>query len=247
MGKIIAVNGAPGSGKTTIAVKLAQELFAMTGERVIYLSSDLLVPSLSLLFPTAAKEKLHSLGSVMGKIPLTAVDLLGVLATTKEMDNLGYLGYKAGESSLTYPALTENRVLELLELLRGNCEHLIVDCDRNRSELLSVLACGVAEHVICLYNPDIRSMLYYACAEVPERAIRVLNISQSGLFLPVQEAKAHFGEFDHTIAYSHAVREQLAEGTLTKYAPDLALRASMHALAAQVRRSSTEAKPAAQA
>ena len=54
MAKIISVIGSPGSGKATVALKLAQELYCSTSNgAVIYLSPSLKVPALGVLFPTS--------------------------------------------------------------------------------------------------------------------------------------------------------------------------------------------------
>lgn len=234
MGKIIAVSGPPGSGKTTLSVKLAQEIYAATKSQVVYFSPDMLIPTLGVLFPTQKKENLKSIGSVLDRIPLTGDDILSVVATTKGMDNLGYLGYRSGEHPYTYSALTENKALELLACLKECSDYLIVDCDRNRDNLISILARSIADHVVYVHNPDLRSLLYYATEPMQECSIKVLNILEDGVFLPVQEANIHFGKFAHTCAYSKAVRVQMLEGELTKYVQDVGYRASLHKLAAVV-------------
>lgn len=234
MGKIIVVSGPPGSGKTTVSVKLAQEIYAAAKGRILYFSPDMLIPTLGVLFPSYRKEKLHSIGSVLDRIPLSAEDILSVMVITKEMDNLGYLGYRSGEHPYTYPALTENKALELLSSLKESSDYLIVDCDRNRDNLVSILARSVADQVVYVHNPDLRSMLYYATEPMPASAVKVMNILDGGVFLPIQEANAHFGKFSHTLAYSKAVREQMLEGDLTKYVQDVGYRASLHKLATEV-------------
>ena len=63
MAKIIAVIGSPGSGKTTVTLKLAQELYcATTSGAVIYLSPSLKVPALGVLFPNYTPDSIFSLG-----------------------------------------------------------------------------------------------------------------------------------------------------------------------------------------
>lgn len=242
MGMIIAVSGPPSSGKTTVAVKLAQEIYGVTKSRIIYYSPDMLIPTLGVLFPTHRKEKLHSIGSVLDRIPLTTEDILSVMITTKEMDNMVYLGYRSGEHPYTYPALTENKALELLTNLKESCEYLIVDCDRNRDDLVSILARSVADQVVYVHNPDLRSMLYYATEPMQASAIKVLNILDNDVFLPVQEANAHFGKFVHTLTYSKAVREQMLEGELTKYIQDVSYRTSVHKLATEVLQKAPESQ-----
>lgn len=56
MGKMIAVCGAPGSGKTTAALKIAEEIYYAKKGSVIFLSPDLNVPCLAFVFPNCKEE-----------------------------------------------------------------------------------------------------------------------------------------------------------------------------------------------
>lgn len=234
MGKLIAVSGPPASGKTTVAVNLAQEVYAATKQRVIYFSPDKLIPALGVLFPTRDRDKMYSIGGALENVNLAITDILAVLATTKEMDNFGYLGYKSGEGPFTYPDLSENKVISLLTLLKENCDYLFVDCDRDRNDLVSLLARGIADEVIYLINPDVKSFLYYATEIKPEHSIQVLNLLSNDVFLPIGDTKSHFGQIPHTLMYSKAVKEQMMDGTLTKYVKDNVYRTAMKNIAQEL-------------
>ena len=58
MGKMIAVCGSPNSGKTTAALKLAQEIYELNRVPVMYLSPDLTVPCMAYLFPSSKDSEL---------------------------------------------------------------------------------------------------------------------------------------------------------------------------------------------
>lgn len=234
MGKLIAVSGPPSSGKTTVAVKLAQEICAGDAQ-TIYFSPDQLIPSMGLLFPTQKKEDVHTIGTVLDKMPLTMSDILSVMQTTKDADDLGYLGYKPGDHPGAYAALTEQRVLELLALLKANSDYLIVDCTRDRDELVSRIVRDYADRIVYVCNPDLRSLLYYGTEPMRPDGIRLLNILDNDVLLPVQEAKTYFGRIQHTVAYSRAIKEQLLEGELTKPLKDVQFCASIAKLAVQLR------------
>lgn len=234
MGKLIAVSGPPASGKTTVAVNLAQEVYAATKQRVIYFSPDKLIPALGVLFPTRDREKMYSIGSALENVNLAITDILAVLATTKDMDNFGYLGYKSGDGPFSYPDLSENKVITLLTLLKENCDYLFVDCDRDRNDLVSLLARGIADEVIYLINPDVKSFLYYATEIKPEHFIQVMNLTSNDVFLPIGDAKSHFGQIPYTLMYSKAVKEQMMEGTLTKYVKDNVYRTAMKDIAKEL-------------
>ena len=65
MSKIIAVCGAPESGKTTFALKLAHSLNNKGKKKVLYVSFDLTIPALSYLFPNCKDSELYSIGKVL--------------------------------------------------------------------------------------------------------------------------------------------------------------------------------------
>jgi len=64
MSKIIAVCGSPSSGKTSLAIKLAQELYYSKKASVLLLSVDLNVPIMGYLFPHRSSEYLCSKHSI---------------------------------------------------------------------------------------------------------------------------------------------------------------------------------------
>lgn len=213
-GKLIAVNGPPGCGKTTLTLKLAQEVHELTKKKVVYLSPDTLIPAMGHIFPRREKESLYSLGTALDKVELAIPDLLGVMATTSSMQNLGYMGYIPGEGPHSHAVPQEKKCVQMFSLLKDNFDYVFVDCDRNREDLISSLACGLCDHLIQLINPDIKSIAYYGFEEIPKRAIQVLYILDKDIYLPIQDAKAHFPQIQHTILYSRAVKQQMYEGTL---------------------------------
>ena len=102
MAKIISVIGSPGSGKTTVALKLAQELYCSTSNgAVIYLSPSLKVPALGVLFPNYKPDSVFSLGAMFDKTDIFEEDVLNHLVTVKAMNNFGCLGYMTGENIYT--------------------------------------------------------------------------------------------------------------------------------------------------
>lgn len=118
MAKIISVIGSPGSGKTTVALKLAQELYCSTSNgAVIYLSPSLKVPALGVLFPNYKPDSVFSLGAMFDKTDIFEEDVLNHLVTVKAMNNFGCLGYMTGENKYTYAQLTEDKVSSFLMCL----------------------------------------------------------------------------------------------------------------------------------
>ena len=77
MGKLIAFVGPPGCGKTSVAMQTAIAVYLGTkSNKVAFLSPDLAVPSLGLLFPNHAPESLKSLGLLFDRTDISMPALL---------------------------------------------------------------------------------------------------------------------------------------------------------------------------
>ena len=113
MSKLIAVCGSPESGKTTLGLKLAQELYFTKKTSVLFLSVDLNVPIMGYIFPHCKASDLYSIGKTLDKTDIYREDVMKQIVTVKTMMNFGFLGFKAGENKYTYPRPTEDKVLDL--------------------------------------------------------------------------------------------------------------------------------------
>ena len=231
VGKMIAVSGPPGSGKTTLTLKLAQEVHEKTKKKVIYLSPDVLIPAMGAIFPKRDKISMLSLGAALENVNLAITDILGVIATTKAMPNMGYLGYIPGDGPYSYAALSEKKVLQMFQLMRDNFDYIFIDCDRERDNLISTIGCGLCDHLIQIINPDIKSIAYYGFEEIPERAIQVLNILDNDIYLPIQDTNAHFPKIQFTVLYSRAVKMQMYNGELMDLLQDPIFRKAIKPIA----------------
>ena len=234
MSKIIAVNGPPGSGKSTVALKLAQEIYALTHKPVLYLSPDLVIPCMGVIFPSTRQQRLHSIGRALDKTDIFQEDIMAETVTTKYMENFGYLGYKVGENYFTYPTPTDDKIADLFQSMRAIAEYSIIDCDRNQDDLISSLGRGNANHLIQVINPDLRSMSFYGQTLTPEGSIKVMNMLDKDLFLPIKETTSHFKGIDYKIPYSRAVKLQGISGTLPQFVRDAGYRMAMASLAKAV-------------
>ena len=235
MGKIIAVCGAPGSGKTTVALKVAEEIYYAKNGSVIFLSPDLNVPCLAFIFPNCKEEELYSVGVALDRTDIYREDILRQINHVKTMENFGFLGYKAGENVYSYPRPTEDKILNLFSLLRELADYVIIDCAGNADEIISSMAKSHSDRVIQLINPDLKCMAYYSSNSGmfelrAENRIKVMNIEDKDLFLPTSEEANHFKGVDFTLPFSKALKHQTITGTLSERLPD----AKYRSVAAQI-------------
>lgn len=233
MAKMIAVIGSPGSGKTTVTLKLAQELYcATTNGSVIYLSPSLKVPAIGVLFPNYTPDSIFSLGEMLDKTDIYEEDILNHLVTVKAMNNFGCLGYKAGENRFSYPVLTEDKVKSLFDVLHKMAGYVFVDCTEEENDIISQYALGVADEVILVLSPDLKSMVYLSSNESTldshaERAVRVLNINENELYPPVDDVKSNVRNISFVLPYSKQIRGQHLDGLLYERAKDKKYRSEL--------------------
>lgn len=216
MGKLIAVFGTPGAGKTTTAIKLAYELCQKTKKSTIYISPDISVPAISMIFPRKKKIHLYSLGSVIDKSEIFPEDLLQNMVCPDKQDNLGFLGYKAGENAYTYALPTDEKAHELFLAAKKVADYVVVDCTREQHDILSEISLGYADYTAAIINPNLKSIAYFGSKPISDHTVKVMNITDNDVFLPTKEIAEHFGTIKFTLPYSRELKVQFFNGTLAE-------------------------------
>ena len=77
-------------------------------------------------------------------------------------------------------------------------------------------------------------MSFYGSKLVPEGRLKVMNIMDKDLYLPINETAGHYHGVDFKIPYSRAVKQQGITGTLPQFVKDPAYRNAMSGLAKAV-------------
>ena len=239
MGKLIAVCGSPNSGKTTVSLKLAQEIYAAKKTSVVYLSPDLNTPSLAYIFPNGKDSDLFSLGVALDKTDIFREDVLKQTVGSKSMENLGSLGFKLGENKFSYPKPTEDKVIQLFGVLRESAEYVVVDCTCDHDDLISNIAKRDCDIAVQLFTPDMRCISYYsACVNqfilIEDKRVKVLNVMDNDVYVPIAETESYFKGADFKLPYERSLKQQAITGTLSERIGGGKFRAEIDRLAKEV-------------
>ena len=220
MAKLIAVCGAPGIGKTTVAFKLAQEIYLSTSDcSVTFLSPDIIVPSVGMLFPNYTPDSLFSLSAVLDCTDISDDLIMGNLVTVKNMKNFGCLGFMSGDSKYSFPTPTKEKVMNLLDVLSAAEGYVFVDCSNDDSDLISKQAIARADHIIQVITPDLKSMTWLnsygdKITAGLEQCIKVVNITENELYIPLEDICTHLKNVACVLPYCRQVRQQLLDGRM---------------------------------
>ena len=220
MAKLIAICGAPGSGKTTVAFKLAQEIYLSTSDcSVTFLSPDIIVPSVGMLFPNYTPDSLFSLSAVLDCTDISDDLIMENLVTVKNMKNFGCLGFMSGDSKYSFPTPTKEKVMNLLDVLSAAEGYVFVDCSNDDSDLISKQAIARADHIIQVITPDLKSMTWLnsygdKITAGLEQCIKVVNITENELYIPLEDVCTHLKNVACVLPYCRQVRQQLLDGRM---------------------------------
>lgn len=159
-GGVLAVWGSPGSGKTTVAAKLAKHL-ADKQKNVVLLLCDMTAPMLPCICPPSDLECEKSLGSILAAPHVNESLVKYHMITHKKMDHLTILGMLKGENEYSYTPFGETQAKELIAALRKIAPFIIIDCGSYiANDVLSAVALLEGDAVLRLANCDLKSVSY---------------------------------------------------------------------------------------
>ncbi|WP_033165236.1 AAA family ATPase [Clostridium sp. KNHs205] len=158
--QVLAVWGSPGSGKTTVSVRLAKYL-AEHKKNVALLLCDMTAPMLPCICPPGDLECERSLGSILAATHVSDLLIEQNCVTHKKMGNLTMIGMLKGENVFTYPPYSQELAAELINHLRDIAPYIIIDCGSYIAhDILSAVSLLEADSVLRLVNCDLKSISY---------------------------------------------------------------------------------------
>ena len=220
--QMLAVWGSPGSGKTTMAVKLAVCLASQRRD-VALLLCDMNTPMLPCICPPGDLEEEHSLGSILAAAHVSESLVRHNCITHKRFRHLTIIGMRKGENEYTYPPYERTQAEELLKCLRSIANYIIVDCSSHiANDILSAISLMEADAVLRLVNCDLKSISYLSSQLPLLRENKWDADKQYKVASNVRpnEASGHIEEVLGSVAFqiphSEEVAAQVLEGNLMK-------------------------------
>ena len=245
MSKLIAVWGSPGSGKTAFSIKLAEALYNRSRGKcaVIVVFTDIVTPTIPVIFPNFRSEDVYSIGSILSKPDFFADDVVSNMVMTKSRMNLGYLGYKDGENNHSFPEYTAEKAKYFYDVLVGIADYVIVDCmSLAESNNLTQMAIENADQIVRLSTPDLKCLSFQMSqfktfasrGYLRENEVSVMNIPRQEFNLAAADARSHLGKISFTIPYCSSLAEQYLEGCLYEPMKDKKFMQTIKAIAERV-------------
>ena len=212
---MISICGSPESGKSTLALKLAQ-FFLKEKKQVILVQTDYYTPTFVTFFPE--EEGSGSLGKLLSLPEITQEEILRSLLVIKGEENLGVLSYAKEETRYHYPEYTKDRAVEVIIQLKHMADVVIVDCQTAFFEdLFAITALEMADRTLRVLSADLKGISYYrSCMPLladskfsPEKAVKIIQDTKNTGLL-TEAADAVLGA-DMIIPYTDELRQQYQE------------------------------------
>lgn len=219
--QMLAVWGAPSSGKTVTAIKLAAKL-AKQKKNVVVVLCDTAAPALPAVLKLKKPPNV-SLGEVLSAPVITQELVLKNCVAFENNSYISLLGYRAGETVFSYAEYSKERAVDMLVLLRHIADYVIVDCSSTlTNDILSTAALEVADDVVRLCSCDLKALSYFMSylpliedrKFKPDRHIKILSSTRA-----YQSDNAYenaFGGVAYRLPYLPEIEEQSATLTLTE-------------------------------
>jgi hypothetical protein len=213
----IAVWGASGSGKTCLAVKLAQAMIERDTS-VLLLLADRVTPPLPCIAPPHIFTNKRSLGSVLAAPHPSSALLRFHLIGVEDMPLLHMLGFLKGENALDYPQPQPEQSRTLLEVAATLVDIVISDCGTALPwDALSLTAIRQADYSLCLMNPNLKTVSYLSSQlalttegqKESQQSWRLLNHAGDN-----DRVADVFASTDYELPFCPELAEQAAEGEL---------------------------------
>lgn len=216
-GKVVAVWGNSGSGKTTTSLKLALKL-ADEKKNVIVIFTDIIAPDAKIINPF--EKDLSSIGNLWTTPNCSKEQIYKALITTKSK-YICFLGYKHGENIFSHSDYTKENILDVFMKIKTMADYVIIDCvSQFAYDTISTVALEISDTVICLGEATPKAFSFFDSnldllldsRFKREEHIRVLSKIKSYQARDIMLNR--IGNVNIEIPYTDEIEMQMLEGKL---------------------------------
>lgn len=218
-GKLIAIWGSKGSGKTTTAVKVASKLAEMKKETILILT-DILAPDINVLMP--ARKDINSMGDLWST-PDCSIDTILKTCNVTDSKYLAVLSYKSGENIFSHSEYTKENIMDIFMKLKTVADYIIVDCvEAFPWNVLTTVSLELADKVIRLGEATLKSFSFYDSNLLLLKDSRYKIDQHYKVLAKVKSNQAkdnsisHFGGVQSELPFANELEKQMLEGELFK-------------------------------
>lgn len=202
---MLAIAGSPGSGKTTLGIKLAMEI-ARSKKNVLLIFCDPFTPPIPFLLPSDVNHAV-SLGSLLTVPVISQQLILNACVTVKQSKHISFIGYKLGENLLSFPQITKDKAVDFLVCARHLADYIILDCAGCfEADVFSMTAMEAGDRILWLETADLKGISFYHSHRnlIQQAEIRNKSLWAIGNCRPGQECEAasqQYGGVSYTFSH----------------------------------------------
>ena len=216
---VITVWGSPGSGKSTFSAILARYLTRGKSKAII-ISPDQTVPMLPVWFPDENIENQMSLGHILSSAEINNSIIAARVKLLKSYPYLGVLAYTSGDMPLSYPETEYKKIAEVIEVVSGMVDFVIIDCTSRITDYFTPAAIEAADVCISIFTPDLRGVSYRK-AQTPLLTGEQFKLDSHLIFAGVarpyhalDEMEHVFGRLDGILPWIKEIDRAATEGLI---------------------------------
>ena len=171
-------------------------------------------------FPNENIENNMSLGHILTSSEINNSIIAERVKLLKSYPYVGVLGYTSGDMPLSYPDTDYGKITQVIEVVAGMVDHVIIDCTSRITDLFTPASIEVANVAVGIFSADLRGVSYRK-AQTPLLAGNKFKFDEHLIFAgkarpyyALDEMEHVFGHLDGLLPWSKEIDRASTEGVI---------------------------------